>query len=32
MYVYIRLVFTILKLFRTKFEIHMEKQKGQIDI
>jgi hypothetical protein len=30
--VFIRLVFTIPKLFRTKFEMHMEKQKRQIDI
>jgi hypothetical protein len=32
MFVFIRLVFTILKLFRTKFEMHMEKQKRQIYI
>jgi hypothetical protein len=32
MYVFIRLVFTIPKLFRTKFEMHIEKQKRQINI
>jgi hypothetical protein len=31
MSVFIRRVFTILKLFITKFEMHIEKQKRQID-